>query len=85
MLILAKERFVSSARQVGITSEMLSVEFMHQGKFHLAEQCLDLTPVSSNNEQLVSSGVESIKSPEKFCKFSSGYWKQVQPSHCNHQ
>ena len=79
MLILAriwntqatKERLVSSARRVGITSEMLSVEFMHQDKFHLAEQCLDQTPVSSNNEQLVSSGVESIESPEKFRKFSS--------------
>lgn len=58
---------------------------MQQDRFHLAEQCLDQTPVSSNNEQLVSSGVESIESPEKFRKFSSGYWKQVQPSHCNHQ
>ena len=78
---------MSSARRVGgITSEMLSIEFMHQDKFHLAEQCLDQMPVSSNYEQLVSSDcVESIESPEKFRKFSSGYWKQVQPSHCNHQ
>ena len=68
---------MSSARRVGaITSEMLSIEFMHQDKFHLAEQCLDQMPVSSNYEQLVSSDcVESIESSEKFHKFSSGYWK----------
>ena len=64
---------MKSARRVGITSEMLSAEFMQQDKFHRAEQCLDQTPVSSNNEKLVSPGVESIKSPEKFSKYSSVY------------
>ena len=48
---------------------------MQQDKFHLAEQCLDQTPVSSSNEQLVSPGVKSMESPDKFHIFSSGYWE----------
>ena len=35
----------------------------------------DQTPVSSSNEQLVSQGVKSMEYPDKFRKFSSGYWE----------
>ena len=82
MLILARiwsrwatqERLVNSARRVGITGEMLSVESMQQDKFKRAEECLDQTPEPSKAGQMMSPGVDSIKSPDKR-RNSAAYWK----------
>ena len=71
---VTRESLVNAARQVGITSTGLSVDFMHQDKFARAEACIDTE--SSEPEASSSSSVlaSPILSPNKR-KGSAEYWE----------